>query len=336
MTAAADRRPTARVAAVSDRGPTGAGIALPAEDAAEVRGRFEGIRADLKPKSTLGRFLVGRVALFTIRLDRSALEESARLGSRVDGAGAAFDAARLAEVERLMDGLADHPAAHARQLRRTPEGIDRTIAAFLAVKADLHHPTQAIWTDDHRLRVLNLMGLQPDDFPIARVAMLSEAIDGRFAWLEPHEGAGLDDDRRSLWAMMALSDLIDAEVAKLREIRSTLDLEAIARDRAGAGHRALLDTSPEAALARKAEAAAERSLFRTLREFREVEPEAPEPAAETPEEPASLGSFRQAEPGPSPAPVIPVEPTRPSPTYSPVVHPGDAPQSIGWHGGGQF
>ena len=63
-------------------------------------------------------------------------------------------------------------------------------------------------------------------------------------------------------------------MATLGRLLGTFDGAAAARARAGAADRALFDTSPEAILARKYEAATERSLFRTLREFREVEAEA--------------------------------------------------------------
>ncbi len=260
-------------------GLTGDGVALPIEDAAEVERRFEGFAAELRPTGEVGAFLVRRAALFSIRLERCAREETARLTLRVDHAEAAFDEARLAEVERLMADLATNPAGNARRLRQTPEGVDRLIAAFLAIKGDLYHPTQAIWTSDHRLRVLNLMGLRPDDFPLSRVTMLSEAIDGRFDWLEPHEGAGLDAQQRGFWAMMAMDDLIDAEVAELTRLRESLDLDAIDRDRAGAADRALFDTSPGAVLARKYEAAAERSFHRALSDLEKVEKAAQEPQA---------------------------------------------------------
>ncbi len=302
-------------------GLTGDGVALPIEDAAEVERRFDGFAAELRPTGEVGAFLVRRAALFSVRLDRCAREETARLTRRIERAEVAFDEARLAEVERLMEGLAANPAGNARQLRRMPEGVDRMIAAFLAVKADLYHPREAVWGASHRQRVEALMGQVSDDIPLSRAWILSEAIDGRFEWLDPREGAGLDDGRRARWAMQAMSDLIDAEVAKLREIRETLDLEAIDRDRAGAADRALFDASPDAILARKYEAAAERSFHRALDDLKQVEEAAKEPAEEAATGRGHLASFF---PEPEPAGDAPDRPECPGdsseigPEFTPV------------------
>jgi hypothetical protein len=81
------------------------------------------------------------------------------------------------------------------------------------------------------------------------------------------------------------------------EVPEGLDDDEADRLRAEAGRRALFDPSKEATLARKYEAAAERGLFRSLKEFRQVEREAktarfgPDPA----EARKALGSFLPVE-----------------------------------------
>ena len=55
-------------------------------------------------------------------------------------------------------------------------------------------------------------------------------------------------------------------MADLQARLAACDPAAVERDRAEAGERALFDPSPAAVLARKYEAANERSLFRTLKE----------------------------------------------------------------------
>ena len=88
----------------------------------------------------------------------------------------------------------------------------------------------------------------------------------------------------------------------------------VALDRADAVRQALFDASPQATLARKYEAATERSLFRTLKELREredraaqraepTEPEAePDAKLDEPGDSDTLGSFL---PEPDPAQVEP-------------------------------
>ena len=115
----------------------GQGIALPIEDDDEVRRVFETIRAELGPEGDIDEALARRVALFTIRLDRSALNEAAAISAKMRTAEADFDDARLDEVDRLMALLAEDPAPAVRKLRRMPEGVDRMIDAWLGLRADL-------------------------------------------------------------------------------------------------------------------------------------------------------------------------------------------------------
>src|SRR5262249_33557334 len=64
---------------------------------------------------------------------------------------------------------------------------------------------------------------------------------------------------------------IDERIATLQARLAAFNTGAIERDRAEAADRALFDPSPAAGLARKYEASNERSLFRTFKEYREVE-----------------------------------------------------------------
>src|SRR5947207_1161595 len=65
-------------------GLTGDGVALPGEDADEVARRFGAMQVELNPDSDLGRALVGRIALFTVRLERCARHETAALTERIN------------------------------------------------------------------------------------------------------------------------------------------------------------------------------------------------------------------------------------------------------------
>jgi hypothetical protein len=87
-------------------GLTGEGIALSNEDAVEVERRFVAFQAEMKPSGELGRALVQRVAMLSVRLDRSVTQETAALSDRVRQAEADFEA---------PEGLDDESAE---QLRR--------------------------------------------------------------------------------------------------------------------------------------------------------------------------------------------------------------------------
>ncbi len=114
-----------------------------------------------------------------------------------------------------------------------------------------------------------------------------------------------------------LIELIDAEIAGLEGHRETLDLKMIELDRAEAGECALFDASKPACLARRYEADAERSYFKSLKEFRQVEAESLERAEAPPSLPeppskaeprAQVGSFREtSEPVPSEPPMMTIK-----------------------------
>ncbi|WP_435020655.1 hypothetical protein TA3x_001948 [Tundrisphaera sp. TA3] len=94
-------------------------------------------------------------------------------------------------------------------------------------------------------------------------------------------------------------------MAELRALRDLIDDDDEAADRAQAAERALFDPSKEAQLARRYEAAAERALFRALREFRQIE--------------------ARNEPNAPPAPAAPPPAIRPEPRPRPVAAPAPIP-----------
>ncbi len=255
-------------------GLTGDGVALPNEDQAEVDRRFAAMAAELGAVTELGRALVQRAAMLTVRLERGYRNEAARLSLAVDGAARAFEDGRLATIEKLMDTIADDPATNARRLQQTAEGVRYTIEAWKALKVDLVQPEQKLWTAQHWERAENLMGRQTTDVPQSRIGALSRALWYDFSALNEGEAAGLNERGRYEYARDCLVEIIDGRVETLGTLADGFDEAATDRARLGAADRALFDASKESILARKFEAATERSLFRTLRELREVEADA--------------------------------------------------------------
>ena len=273
-------------------GMTGAGIVLPAEDAAEVERRFAALRSQLAPNGEYQETLVRRVALHSVRMDRCAVNEAAAIGLKVRHAEEDFDEAREDEVDRLMGTLADDPAASVRKLRRMPEGIDRMIAAWQGLRDDVACRAESRWAASHCVLAENLTGRRVGDPGIGRVEALARAIRSDFALLDDSEGAGMNDQARAAWARERMAELIDGEIARLRAHRETLDLDAIAADRVGAADRSLFDPSAAATLARKYDAAAERGFYRAYRDLKAAqvaEEEAGELAPAYP--PPPLASF---------------------------------------------
>ena len=260
-------------------GLTGEGIVLPHEDAEEVDRRIATLEAEIKPRTEMARHLVGRLALLTLRLERSAEHEAKAASHRMRKARAEFDDARLAEVERLYSWIASEPATNARRLRNSPEGIDRMIAAIEALRADFDHPGGCSWGFRECDQLHHLLGLRRSDVPASRPKALTEAIGGDFANLTQADRPDLEGLDRQCWAASTLMKLIDGELEALRKLRDEFDHEGLELDRAEAAARAMFDASKESMLARKYEAATERGLYRALREIRQLQVEAPEVVA---------------------------------------------------------
>ena len=263
-------------------GLTGKGIVLPEEDAEEV-GTGVGLRSLVgrgaaPPTAGVELELVKRVALMTVRLDRSAEHEARATAHRMRGAVVEFDDARLAEVEHLYSWIASEPETNARRLRASPEGLVR-----LADLGNGGPPGRQIdpdprgyrWDFGHADHLHHLMGLRQMDLPASRARALSEAVNGRFQYLDAGDGAGLEGDDRRRWAINELAFLIEAEIDSLKAMLEGFDREALELDRAEAPARAMFDGSKEGVLARKYEAASERALYRALRELREIRAEPP-------------------------------------------------------------
>jgi len=273
-------------------GLTGDGIVLPQEDAAEVAKRFNDLEAQFHPATPMGQILVHRLAFLSVRLERCAEQEAAYLSEKIRHAQADHDEQRQAEVDRLLSELARQPALSVRKLLRTPEGIDALIGAWGDLRSDLARPGFQFWTAQHCERAHQLTGRKLDDIPISAIQELSRAIWGDFSMLNDQDGAGLDVEARRAWARDRLIEGIDEEIAALRDCRENLDLDVFEQDRAEAGRRALFDTSKPAILARRYEAAAERGLFRALKDLRAVEKAALDDPQVSPASPIGpLGSF---------------------------------------------
>ena len=261
-------------------GMTGAGVVVSDEEAGEIATLAGELEGEMRPSGTLGRILVHRVAVMAIRLDKSARYDEVATAKRVRDAVADLDEARDAEVAALVATIDTAPAASVRGLKRTRAGIDRLVPMWRVLRGVLDGLDREPWQSAHRQRVNHLLGYGEGEASLSPADGLARAILGDFSGL-PNGWCGMDADERKRRAREQLAALIDAEVKALEAMAEDLD-ESEAIDRAEAPERALFDTSKQGNLARKYEAAAERTLFRTLREFRQVEEEARAQAEATP------------------------------------------------------
>src|SRR5207248_3113918 len=78
-----------------------------------------------------------------------------------------FDDDRATDLEDLFDALADVPTTHARRLKRSRAGIDRMIAAWDGLAADLNDP-DVTWTDDHTALAEHTLGRRAAEVPYSQ------------------------------------------------------------------------------------------------------------------------------------------------------------------------
>ena len=222
-------------------GLAGEGTLLaPDEDPRQVARRAKSFASELGAIGEVGDLLAHRAALLSIRMERSAERNFVVIASNQRAARDRFDQDRIDDLQGWIENLDDPSTYHsARQvLEAIPEGVTHLIASWLKLRDEI----------------------LADDGPASFQATLRVA-----------ERLGLTDDETE-----ALEEgettRIDAEVERLRskttEFAEVTRAIAIERDRAGiiGG----FDPSPEATLARRYEAAAERGMYRAIRAIAEI------------------------------------------------------------------
>ena len=251
-------------------GLTGAGIALPGEDAALVAAELEAAQEDFAPTTRLGAKLIRRAAILSVRLDRCERHAQAADEHRIRHAVARFDATRNEQADRLLDAIEANPAPYRRALLATPEGVDRLSDALAMLIEELMAPVLA-WSAAHHRRLDALFGYRVDDIPRGRPTRFSRALLGDFGAIGERETADVPEDERGGWALLRLAEAIDAELQSLAAHRAALDHAALAADRLAAPELALFDADRPAELVRRYEQATARELSRTIQDFHRAE-----------------------------------------------------------------
>jgi len=205
------------------------------DDLETARERSRDWSETLKPRDGFHAWLVGQVAVLTLRVDRCQGVESRLRDRHALGAELAWDDDRRREAEALGSRIGKEPGEVARALRRTPQGCDWLMGrwALLAHAAD----SQGRWTPAQAALAFDLLGT-PAEFREGRDLGLALDAEGRA--VGPGEGtsavarrqiaglreqretaAGLDEVDRSL-ARAGLSDEFNAELKALRRYESSL------------------------------------------------------------------------------------------------------------------
>ena len=296
-------------------GLTGAGVALPGEDAAAIEAEFLQAQEDFAPTTALGRKLVRRAALLGVRLDRCERHANAVAARRERHAAANLRHARVEQADRMLDVIESSPRPYRRALLNSPEGVDRLSAEQNMLIDELVGPTLN-WTYTHHTRLDALFGYKHGDIPLGRPTRFSRALLGDWATIGEEELGDTPDEERPDWALTKLVEAIDAELEALAAHRATLDHAALAADESAAVDLAPIEIDRAAELARRYEAATARELSRTIRDILLVEAMAAEAEPEPEAAPAPVSnSFSDNEIDPmasfckTPLPAAAPEPT---------------------------
>ena len=273
-------------------------LLLDGDDLELIARRTAAFGRELAAPGELGLLLAHRAAVLSVRMERAADRDLQHAAASARAGRDAFDADRAAIIAECGAELevAVAPGPILADLAATPDGV-----AYL----------RDAWED---LRAAVAEG----DVP---------ARDRAALWLGCDHAAG------------DLLGRIDAERARLAAVADSPALAAatleLRRARHEAGVLARFDPSPEATLARRYEAAAERGLYRALKAIKDLRqgmtteaaqvlphlpaftpPPPPTPPA-SPPAPPTLGSFRPGECTPSASP-LPVAAGRPRPGIGPL------------------
>ncbi len=313
-------------------GLTGAGIALPTEDAAAIEARFLEMQEDFGPTSIAGALLIRLAAFMSVRIDRAGQHEAAVLAMAQRHATTEFELARLAEVDRLFDTIETNPREHHRRLQTTVEGVDRLLAALGGVRAQVESGHFKKWSLADRNKVDHLLGGSFTSFPMSRCDVILFALRGNLAHIPAIEQDQMpkDDEARDKYLANELILLVDVECDRLVAVRASIDQAVVTADRLDAARRATLPPTPESILFKKYEAAAISTFLRALRDFQkleatvpEVEPTQPEPEPTQPDteptQPDAEPAVATASPAPDPLVATPQSVAATEPVAVPVV-----------------
>ncbi len=253
-------------------GLTGEGVVVLDEDSGEIAERAEVLQAELAPGGSLmTQILVKRVAAMSVRAERCVRHETSMIADRVRTAPEDFDEVRQARASQLFDDIALDPATNHRRLLAMPEGVDLLLETMGQLRFELARRSPSTWTEAHSKTFDDCTGRRSGSIGASIASNLTEAILDRSDRFDPSQVAEVALEARSDWAADRMLELIEQEIGRLEIHRECLDFEAIELSRAEAPQRALFDPSHEGSLARKYEAAAERAMYKALKELREVQ-----------------------------------------------------------------
>jgi len=266
-------------------GMAGSGVVLPEEDRARWEERADSWAEELGAVDKLGRFLAGRAALASVRLDRCVRAETAVLEERrriaLDRWG--VERERRAQITHHAARWAHEPAETVAGLEATARGCE-WLLDFWEYLAGLLR-ADGFWDQRHTARIVNLVGVHAPEVAtllwkcsLALTADLNDPADLEWA----HDVLKIDDAEADLAVRRAsiaatlpgraearesITAICESERDRLQSRQQRLwdALDGPARDRALA--MAAFDDGEGATLRRRYETASTSDLHRALNQI---------------------------------------------------------------------
>ena len=217
-----------------DRGATTAHPALPPTRSVSALESFRAMQAELADRTAelseglpiegfLATSLAEHAAMISTRLEQIARTERAARSPLVERGLLARVTQRRAVAKRLITQLHADPAAHARDLRAIPEGIDHLIDQWDRLHRATTDAEAPAWGPDHLQLAEALLGRRPGERPVTDFARYTEVYDGHPSPLVPAaELAGKSPGRRQKHALARLAGFITAQLADLAAERDAM------------------------------------------------------------------------------------------------------------------
>ena len=202
-------------------GLTGEGIVVPDEDVVVIQERFDDFNTNLNPLGVVSEFLVRHLVMLSVRMDRCARHEAATLTQHMHLTVEAEADQAQAEFQALLARIDIQPKAVCKELESTPKGINWMISSWEDLKAALLDPDPDRWNATTVERAENLVGHRFVPPYATRICDLSGAYHGHLEGFEDWPDLPPADRRKA--AHEELARIMDAEIARLEEVRAKLD-----------------------------------------------------------------------------------------------------------------
>jgi hypothetical protein len=221
-------------------GLSGAGVVLHPEDRERLKVRLEDWTRDLDPQDSIETWLVGRAALASIRLDRCATHEQAKLDDRLETASDAWHDGELRAAAEYAERLETQPRSTLEVLMKRAAGCEWLVNAWVdlgeALRAHGHLNRQEL------SRMLRLLGeLHPPQAgtPLAAIWAAAQS-------LLPDRDAAQIAATNLQAARATLNNFMKAEFERLRERTRQLASEGDGDELNRAHDAVLFDASDDA------------------------------------------------------------------------------------------